>query len=133
MSSARLFRPLARALQRPVARPSFAAFSTKSVTKPLLLSTPSINAQLRAKTQVAPAAPKTQLDETPMTKLVGATVLYVTEQVLTRFAEGYGSRHAPAHPILLRQRDGLCLCPPANPHLPFLQVPPPTARPRHVR
>jgi hypothetical protein len=71
MSSARLFRPLARAIQRPVARPSFAAFSTKTL-KLAAPITPSINAQLQAKRE-AGAAPKTQLDMGPMTKLVSNT------------------------------------------------------------
>jgi hypothetical protein len=68
MSSARLLRPLVRAVQRPAARPSFAAFSTKTL-KLAAPVTPSINAQLQARREAA-ASPKTQLDLSPMTKLV---------------------------------------------------------------
>jgi hypothetical protein len=52
MSSARILRPFARAIQRPVARPtSYAAFSTKS-DKLVAPFTPSVNSQLmHARTQ----------------------------------------------------------------------------------
>lgn len=62
-------RPLARAFQRPIARPSYAAFSTKS-PKAIAPFTPSITARLQSRTkQGAKAAPA----EAPMTKLVCAT------------------------------------------------------------
>ncbi|KAF2425241.1 hypothetical protein EJ08DRAFT_652163 [Tothia fuscella] len=70
MSTPRILRPFARAVQRPIIRPTnFAAFSTKS-TKAIAPFTPSINAPLRAKTSPN-ASPKTQsvLDQSPMTKL----------------------------------------------------------------
>ncbi|KAE9969107.1 hypothetical protein BLS_001321 [Venturia inaequalis] len=65
MSSARILRPFARALQRPIARPtSYAAFSTKSAK----VVAPSVTAQLQqAKTQQSSA--KTIEPAQKMTKL----------------------------------------------------------------
>jgi hypothetical protein len=68
MSSARILRPFARALQRPIARPtSYAAFSTKSA-KVVAPFTPSANTQLlQSRTQqssgkaVEPAQKMTKL------------------------------------------------------------------------
>lgn len=129
MSSARILRPFARALQRPIARPtSYAAFSTKSAK----VVAPSVTAQLQqAKTQQTSA--KAVEPAQKMTKLVWNDCFEWADAELTVLLERPPGCHAPARPILLRQRDYHGLCSPPNPHLPFLQVPPPPESPSHGR
>lgn len=66
MSSARILRPFARALQRPIARPtSYAAFSTKSEK----IVAPSATAQLQ-QTKTQQSSAKAVEPAQKMTKLV---------------------------------------------------------------
>jgi hypothetical protein len=106
--NARFLRPFARA-----------AFRAPTAVRPAAMARPALAASQNKKTEVSPQqmvrkAPRTLRGE-----------CWETNQ---RITDGPQVCHAPAHPLLLRQRDHCGFYPPAIAYLRLLQVHPAPAR-----